>query len=1380
MNKKWIWTIAIIVAVIIGGYIFYKKTMAPTDIVLVNFTNVHNTAIVKSNDSKWIKYSILSAEEIDKIKSHDMAIVFGMGLKITEEQRAELHRLKEKGFPLYVFASTNPANEISSLDSLQQERLISYLQNRNRRNNRNLALYVRKYIDEKAFFTPEPEPAVESAIDVFYHIDDNVYFDTVAEYETYLTKIGQYKEGGKRIALIDVMSDPFSGNKAQIDAIIKSFSGAGMNIYPITSFAKRLEMLQAVKPDAVLLFAHGRMLGGQGDRAVEWLRERNIPLFAPLTIFTTQEEWENDPMGMMGGFLSQSVVMPELDGAIYPYVLTTQELDKEGLYVSKAVPERLETFTELVGNFMQLKEKPNAEKKVAIVYFKGPGQSTLAAQGLETPESIYNLLLRLRAEGYKVENLPPSAKAFEKLLMDNGAIFNTYAEGAFDKFLASSAPLLIPTYEYEEWVAKTMKPDMYQQVTDLYGDAPGQYMSVSKDDEDYLAVARLDFGNVVLLPQPMAGLGDDSFAIIHGADSPPSHTYIAPYLWIRYGFKADAMIHFGTHGSLEFTPSKQVALSGRDWGDILTGSVPHFYYYTIANIGEAIAAKRRSYATLVSYLTPPFQESNVRGTYQKLMDAIDVYNKADEGNKERANLKAKKITVELGLHRDLRLDSVLTVPYSQADIERIENFAEELSNEKMVGQLYTTGVPYEPEKVKSTVRAMSADPIAYSLSALDRLKGKVSIDQIKNNRYFTQHYLEPAKQIVDRLYSGRQVVNEAYIAKLAGVGESEVAQAMQVVVDESNPRRPQMAAEREMSKGMSVSHGDQKPSSTPPSEDELRGARAIAQLYQTVSNVQKYKLMLEESPEAELTSMINALSGGYISPSSGGDNVANPRAIPTGRNLYSINADMTPTDKAWENGKALADVTIKMYQDQHNGEYPRKVSYTFWSSEFIETEGATIAQALYLLGVRPIRDVMGRVSDLELIPLEELGRPRIDVVVQTSGQFRDLAASRLALLSRAVSMAAEASEADSSNYVRSGTLESERRLVDAGVPPVEARKLATRRVFGGVNGMYGTGIQEMIQASDRWESEQEISDVYLNNMGASYDDPEEWGIFEQNLFRVALHNTDAVVQPRQSNTWGALSLDHVYEFMGGLSLAVREVTGKDPDAYFSDYRNRNNVRMQELKEAIGVESRTTVFNPEFVRQMTEGGSSSAGRIEEFVTNTFGWNVAKPDVIDKEMWDQYYEIYVNDSFGLDVPQFFERESPSVLQEVTAIMLEASRKGMWKATPEQIAHLATVHTDLTAKYGASGKGHAGSNRKLQEYIARNVAPEKASAYKQDIRKMEKASGEVSNSTDGVVMKKHELQRAETEDNTITHGLLIASGIIVAFVLIIVAIRRRRKRQ
>lgn len=995
---------------------------------------------------------------------------------------------------------------------------------------------------------------------------------------------------------------------------------------------------------------------------------------------------------------------------------------------------------------------------MAIYYFKGAGQSSLTAQGLETVPSLYNLIKRLKAEGYKVENLPATENEFEKLLMTQGAVLSTYAEGAFDDFMKNGHPALVEKSEYESWVKQALPQGLYADVVKIYGEAPGNYMSTVENGKSYLAVARIDLGNVVLLPQPMAAVGDDAFAIVHGAKTAPPHTYIGAYLWARYAFGADAMIHFGTHGSLEFTPQKQVALSSYDWPDRLVGTVPHFYYYTIGNVGESMMAKRRSYATTISYLTPPFMESKTRGQYKKLENEIQTYYKTDESGQLQASLAVKKIAVEMGLHRELRLDSLLDRPYSTEEIERIENFAEEIANEKMTGQLYTTGIPYSPEKIRSSVLAMSTDPIAYSLAALDKQNGKVSDKQLNSKVFFTQRYLDPAKRLVSQVLDGKKA-DEALVCQIAGITPEKLKEAHTILTP---PKRGMMGK------------GKAKPVVQYTNEQKAE-ARAITEVERTITNIVNYKLALENSPEQEMQSVLNALSGGYIAPTSGGDAVANPQAVPTGRNLYAVNAEATPSEQAWTKGKELVENTLAQYRKTH-GDYPRKVSYTFWSSEFIESEGATIAQVLYMLGVEPVRDAYGRVSDLRLIPSETLGRPRIDVVVQTSGQFRDLAASRLALISRAVEMAAASANDKYDNRVAESTVETERLLVEQGVSPKEAREMSAKRVFGGVNGMYGTGIQGMITSGDKWEDEKEIADTYINNMGAVYGSEKEWGEMKSGLLRAVLHHTDVVVQPRQSNTWGALSLDHVYEFMGGMNLAVRNVTGKDPEAYFADYRNRNRVRMQDLKEAIGVESRSTIFNPEYIKEVMKGGASSASQITEVVTNTYGWNVTKPEVIDDAMWNQIYDVYVTDSYKLGTEDFFKQQNPAALQEITAVMLETARKGMWEASEQQISTLANLHTDLVKEFGSAGSGFAGGNAKLQDYIASRVQPERATVYKEQIQSMKTA--QVATDKKGMVLKKDEVAQAERGEKNALNGVWIAGGVFALFVILLLVLKKKRK--
>ena len=560
------------------------------------------------------------------------------------------------------------------------------------------------------------------------------------------------------------------------------------------------------------------------------------------------------------------------------------------------------------------------------------------------------------------------------------------------------------------------------------------------------------------------------------------------------------------------------------------------------------------------------------------------------------------------------------------------------------------------------------------------------------------------------------------------------------------------------------------------SKEDIEFSLAVTEVERTIKNIGNYKNALLTSPEEELASLMNALKGGYTTPTPGGDPIANPNTLPTGRNMYAINAEATPTESAWEKGIALAKQTIDTYKQRHNDSIPRKVSYTLWSSEFIETGGATIAQVLYMLGVEPVRDAFGRVSDLKLIPSAELGRPRIDVVVQTSGQLRDLAASRLFLINRAVEMAAGAKDDKYENQVATSVIEAERVLTEKGLSPKDAREISTFRIFGGINGMYGTGIQEMVESGDRWENESELATTYLNNMGAYYGSEKNWEVFQKFAFEAALTRTDVVVQPRQSNTWGALSLDHVYEFMGGMNLAVRNVTGKDPDAYLSDYRNRNNMKMQELKEAVGVASRTTILNPVYIKEKIKGGASSASEFAEVITNTYGWNVMKPAAIDKELWDNIYNVYVKDELNLGVKKYFEQQNPAALEEMTAVMLESARKGLWKASEEQVAELSKLHTEIVNNYRPSCSGFVCDNAKLRDYIASKADAPTAAQYKENISKIREAKA--SGNDKGVVMKKEEMNQTTEEQTNTLSNVAVGIAVIIVLLALILFVRKRRK--
>ena len=1405
-RKVKIWA-GVSLLVIVLGVVAWNILFSATRIAFLNYQVITLGEIAKANDNDRIKLSILDVEELDEIGKYDAVLINGMGLRITAEQRAAIEEAAQSGVTVITTMATNPANEIISADSTTVATIKAYLNGGGRRNYRNMLTYIRRNIDGKTIDTTDPEAPVKREQKLFYHIDptapedEEIDFGSVAEYDAFLKKHGLLIENAPRIILTGQMGEP--------EELIAELEKSGNVVYPVRNMQTLVQRHQvdSIRPVAVINMAHGRM----GDYIVDYLTKQNIPLFAPLNINRLVDEWETDKMGMNGGFMSQSIVMPEIDGAIRPYALFGHRLDEDGLQQAFAIPERLENFVQTVNNHIALQRKPNSEKRVVIYYYKGPGQNALTAAGMEVAPSLYNLLVRMKSEGYRVDNLPTSADELNKLIQRQGAVFNAYAGGAKADFLKNGNPELISAEEYSQWTAKAVRPTMIADVVALDGEFPGSYIST---DNGELALPRVDLGNVVLLPQLAAGAGDDDFAIVHGTDAAPPHAYIASYLWAQYGFGADVMIHFGTHGSLEFTPKKQVALSANDWADVLVGAMPHLYIYSIGDVGEGVIAKRRSYATLQSHLTPPFMESNVRGIYKELCTAIQQYNDllyADgKPNTDNAALKVKRLTVELGIHRELRLDSLLTVPYTEQEIARIETFAEELANEKVTGELYTMGEPYAAERIRSSVYAMSTEPIAYSLLALDKLRGKVTADLEKHKSLFTRYYLNPARELLTRLLNGSLQTTDAVICSIAGITAEELHKAREIEAALNAPQdmmARMMAMQSSGGKhpaGVSKGGGAKHPSRIPKigkrpeetmksdnvatpqaqmmmggsqkySKEEKELARVICEIERTIRNVSNYKSALECSPEAELASLINAMNGGYTAPSAGGDPIANPNTIPTGRNLYAVNAEATPSEVAWEHGKELAEGTIAMYRERHNDSIPRKVSYTLWSGEFVETEGATIAQILYMLGVEPIRDVFGRVTDIRLIPSEELGRPRIDVVVQTSGQLRDIAASRLFLISRAVEMAAAAKDDKYENFVAQSVVDAERTLIERGLSPKDAREVSTYRVFGGVNGNYGTGITDMVQSGDRWEKSTEIADIYLQNMGAFYGSEKAWEQVQQFALEAALTNTDAVIQPRQSNTWGALSLDHVYEFMGGMNLAVRNVTGKEPDAYMSDYRNRNNMRMQELKEAIGVESRTTIFNPTYIKEKMKGEATAAAGFAEIVQNTYGWNVMKPEAIDDELWNEVYDVYVQDKFDLGVQGFFEQQNPAALQEMTAVMMETARKGMWDASTEQLAAIAKLHTELVDKYKPSCSGAVCNNAKLREYIASNTTPEAARKYEQDIREVR----EVSLAEDkSMVLKCEELTNTD-RITTIISNSVVTVLFVVAMVVLVVVVRRRRKK-
>ena len=1241
-RRKILAIVGVLVILAVVGIVAYRHFMAPTRIIVVNALKAQQADIVLSNDHPQIKVDCVEAEEMGSLAGYDAVIIYARRLFLTPEQEAEVKRVAEKGVPVYT--KTLRSNDFVENHNLSEEQIATlqeYFDNENRQNYRNGLRFLRYIATPQRWGDQGYDKPIEVLKDMYYHREYGQYFKTHEELTQYLKERHLYHQDAQTLALISGITFPMEGNREHVDTLITMLTQRGFNVYPMTcSGKKREKILHQLKPDAVVYMAMGRL---GNDTLIQWMQEKNIALFCPYPLSQTHEEWMNQDIPMASGSKNARIVIPEIDGGTAPFCIATQNPNKEGYHINTAETERCEMLVEHICRSMSLRQKKNSEKRIAIGYFKRPGKDALLASGMEVIPSMYNLLKRLQQEGYNVNGLPSTLEGFAKAIKTEGLVLGSYAKGAQEEYLKKGHPLWFSRQQYEQWAKEILPAEKYQEVVNRYGEAPGELLAKG----DSIAIACVRYGNVLLFPQPRPALGDDDFKLVHGVEVASPHSYLAPYLYLQKGFQADALIHFGTHGNLEYTPGRDAGMRPQDWSQQLVGPTPHFYYYTTSNIGEAIIAKRRSNAVLLTYLTPPYAESGMRQKYNALHNDIHKLREKGIVNSEKfttASRSLKQRIVKEGLHRTLGIDSIVSKPLTHEELERIDSHVEELMNEKMQGSYYTLGQPYTEEQLNQTARAMNND----------------------------------------------------------------------------------------------------------------------------ASQWPRIKQLLTVSTQAEINNMVRALNGGTIAPAPGGDPILNDNVLPTGRNMFSINPDNTPDPQAWEDGKRLAEQTIAKYRQEH-GEYPRKVSYTFWAGEFIATGGATIAQALWMLGVEPERDSQGRIGALRLVPAKDLGRPRINVMIQISGQLRDIADSRLKLITEAIQMAS-AAEKEDSNYVREGTLAQEKELIEKGIAPQRARELSTLRVFGPVNNGYSTGMMNYIERSGSWSDKSELVDGYLNNMCAAYGDEAHWGMAQRELFAAALQETDVTIQPRQSNTWGPISLDHVYEFTGGLSMAVKALTGKEPDALMADYRNRQNRRIQGVKEAIDIEVRTTLLNPNFVRERMKGDEGTAQMFGETFRNIFGWSVTRSSALDPQLYDELYQMYVADEQQLGIREYFQQKNPAAYQAMTATMLESARKGYWKPSETQLKQTAQLHAEITKESGAACTDFVCNNASLQVFIEGHLSADVRQGYNRQMTlvKSREVNGKVT-----VLEKGNSRGQVPQVDGQQPTGPVPMSLLIIVILLLLVMI-------
>jgi magnesium chelatase subunit H len=975
------------------------------------------------------------------------------------------------------------------------------------------------------------------------------------------------------VGVLLMRSYVLAGNTDHYDAVIRALEQRGLRVIP--TFAGGLDARPAVdkyfkgddgvRIDTLVSLTGFSLIGGpaynDSSAAEDMLAELDVPCIAAHgTEFQSIEAWSESDQGLQPIETTMFVALPELDGAIAPTLFAGRSdgVARDRQRAMTADAERVDSLADRVQRIARLRRTPRQERKIAVVLFNFPPNSGSVgtAAYLSVFQSLFNTMRRLKDEGYDVE-VPASVDELrQQLLEGNAADFGTDANVHYR----------IPVDDHvrrERWL---------DELESAWGPAPGRQLS----DGATLFVLGRQFGNLLVGLQPAFGYEGDPMRLLFEKNLAPTHAFSAFYRYIREDFDADAVLHFGTHGALEFMPGKQSGLSGRCWPERMIGALPNYYLYAANNPSEGTIAKRRSAATLISYLTPPVTEA---GLYKELLDlqaSIDRWRTVDpDSARERQDLatliRRQAAGLELG-------GSVAAAAAAAADDEDagIGALAAELE------ELRTTLIPNGLHVIGEA--AANEDRRAW-IEAIAHTSGVASLD--------------------DDLY--------AMIEDGCDVCRSKAS------------------------------------------------AKIDSELFDRLATVSR-----EIARDSETPAIVHALDGGYIRPVAGGDLMRSTDILPTGRNMHSFDPFRIPSTYAMLAGAAQADELLERYIADA-GHMPESVAIVLWGTDNIKTEGGPIAQALRLIGARPRFDSYGRLAGAELIPLEELGRPRIDAVMTLSGIFRDLLPNQTRLLAEAAWLAASAEdEAVEHNFVRKHVLEYQ---ADCGCD----FETAALRVFSNANGAYGSNVNFLVD-SGNWEDDDNLAEQYSRRKCYAYG---RSGVPERQaeLLQRTLKDVDFTFQNLESAEVGITSIDNYFDTLGGISRAVQRAKGESVEVYIGDQTgDRNTIRT--LSEQVALETRTRVLNPKWYEGMLEHGYEGVRQIETHVTNTMGWSATTGKVAP---W-VYQQI--SDTFVLDeeMRRRLASLNPAASAKVANRLLEAHERQYWTPSPETLAALEKAGEEL----------------------------------------------------------------------------------------------------
>jgi magnesium chelatase subunit H len=997
--------------------------------------------------------------------------------------------------------------------------------------------------------------------------------------------------------------------------------------------AKGVEPLPLV--DTVISLTGFALVGGPArqdhPKAIESLKRLNRPYMVALPlVFQTTEEWQDSDLGLHPIQVALQIAIPELDGAIEPIILSGRD-GATGKAI--ALQDRIETVTQRAIKWATLRRKPKLDKKLAITIFSFPpdkGNVGTAAY-LDVFGSIYEVMKALKGNGYDLPELPESA---EQLMLE--VIHDAQAQ--------YNSPELNVAYRMSVEEYEKLTP-YSERLHENWGPPPGH---LNTDGQNLLVYGK-SFGNVFIGIQPTFGYEGDPMRLLFSRSASPHHGFAAYYTYLEQIWGADAVLHFGTHGSLEFMPGKQMGMSGECYPDSLIGKIPNIYYYAANNPSEATIAKRRSYAETISYLTPPAENAGLYKGLQELNELIGSYQTLKESGRGVAI-----VNTIMDKCRLVNLDQDINLP----DKDAIDLTPEERDN--VVGQVYRKLMEIESRLLPCGLHVIGKPPSAeeaiatlVNIASLDReeegVKSLLRIIANSIGRDIDELYANNDKGILEDVELLQAIIQATRAAVAALVQEQTDAEGRVSLVSKLNffnmGKKAPWVESLHQSGYPNVSNDDLKP------------------LFEYL------EFCLQQiCADNELGALLRALEGEYVLPGPGGDPIRNPDVLPTGKNIHALDPQSIPTAAAVTSAKIVVDRLLDRQRRENNGEWPETIACVLWGTDNIKTYGESLAQIMWMVGVKPVPDALGRVNKLELLSLEELGRPRIDVVINCSGVFRDLFINQMNLLDKAVKMAAEADEPLEMNFIRKHAMKQAEEM------GINLRQAATR-VFSNASGSYASNVNLAVENST-WESENELQEMYLTRKSFAFssDNP---GTMEQDrqIFESSLKTADVTFQNLDSSEISLTDVSHYFDSDPTKVIGTLRGDGKKPAAYIADTTTAN-AQVRTLSETVRLDTRTKMLNPKWYEGMLSHGYEGVRELSKRLVNTMGWS-ATAGAVDNWVYEEANETFMKDE---EMQKRLLNLNPNSFRKMVTTLLEANGRGYWETSEENLDRLRELYQEV----------------------------------------------------------------------------------------------------